>query len=258
MLTSVTTAYLPRNLRPEIRRSPSIPSGTVFQRPFSTGETELAGFDDAAADVRFAAQAAASGDARAAQPDACRSDAASIRRACRRSCGRPTTRTTTACCSTCSIGAKARRAGRCCTAGLTDPIFVWDTTSVPDGTYFVKVSASDAPSNSPGDALVGELESVSFDIDNTAPTIELRPATRAGARATITFTVRDEQSPVQRVEYSLDASRWRLAYPKDGIADSRREEFEVRLDEIESARSVIIRATDAMNNVATRVADIPR
>ena len=57
---------------------------------------------------------------------------------------------------------------------------------------------------------------------------------------------------------SLDASRWRLAYPKDGIADSRREDFEVRLEENESARSVIIRATDAMNNVATSVAEIPR
>ena len=33
---------------------------------------------------------------------------------------------------------------------LGDPIFVWDTTSVPDGTYFIKVAASDAPSNSPG------------------------------------------------------------------------------------------------------------
>ena len=32
---------------------------------------------------------------------------------------------------------------------------------------------------------------------------------------------------------SLDASRWRVVYPKDGIADSRREEFEVTLDEAE-------------------------
>jgi hypothetical protein len=63
---------------------------------------------------------------------------------------------------------------------------------------------------------------------------------------------------VQRVEYSLDASRWRVVFPKDGIADSRREEFEVTLDENESARSVIIRATDAMNNVATAVAEIKR
>ena len=141
---------------------------------------------------------------------------------------------------------------------LTDPIFVWDTTSVPDGTYFVKVAGSDAPSNSPGAALIGELESVGFDIDNTAPRIEAQPAARNGGKTTITFAVRDEQSPVQRVEYSLDASRWRVAYPKDGIPDSRREEFEVALDESESARSVIIRATDAMNNVATAVAEVKR
>jgi hypothetical protein len=141
---------------------------------------------------------------------------------------------------------------------LTDPIFVWDTTSVPDGTYFIKVVASDAPSNSPGNALVGELESVSFDIDNTAPKIEVQPATRAGGRTTIAFVVRDEQSTVQRVEYSLDASRWRVVYPKDGIPDSRREEFEVSLDENEAGRGVIIRATDAMNNVSTAVAEVKR
>jgi hypothetical protein len=57
------------------------------------------------------------------------------------------------------------------------------------------------------------------------------------------------------VEYSLDASRWRVVYPKDGIPDSRREEFEVALEDSEVGRSVIIRATDAMNNVATAVAE---
>ena len=67
-----------------------------------------------------------------------------------------------------------------------------------------------------------------------------------------------EQSAVLRVEYSLDASRWRVAYPVDGIPDSRREEFEVTLDEAEAARNLIIRVTDAMNNVATAVAEIKR
>ena len=61
---------------------------------------------------------------------------------------------------------------------------------------------------------------------------------------------------MQRVEYSLDASRWRVIYPKDGIPDSRREEFELLVDEREPGQSVIIRATDAMNNVATAVAQI--
>jgi hypothetical protein len=141
---------------------------------------------------------------------------------------------------------------------LWDPIVVWDTTSVPDGTYYVKVAASDAPSNAPATSLLGEFESVSFDIDNTPPVIEIQTATRTGARATVRFLVRDEQSPVQRVEYSLDASRWRVAYPVDGIPDSRREEFEVGLDDTEAARSIIIRVTDGMNNVATAVAEIRR
>ena len=70
--------------------------------------------------------------------------------------------------------------------------------------------------------------------------------------------MRDDQSSVQRVEYSLDASRWQVVYPKDGIPDSRLEEFEVSLDENQAARSVIIRATDAMNNIATAVAEIKR
>jgi hypothetical protein len=140
--------------------------------------------------------------------------------------------------------------------GLWDPIYVWDTTSVPDGTYFIKVAASDAPANSPGTALIGDLESSSFDIDNTPPRIEVKPATRNGARATLGFVVRDEQSAMQRVEYSLDASRWRNVFPKDGIPDSRLEEFEVTLEDTEVARSIIIRATDAMNNVATAVAEI--
>jgi hypothetical protein len=68
--------------------------------------------------------------------------------------------------------------------------------------------------------------------------------------------VRDEQSSVQRVEYSLDGSRWRTVYPKDGIADSRREEFEIVLEESEIGRSVLIRVTDAMSNVATAVTDV--
>ncbi len=49
-----------------------------------------------------------------------------------------------------------------------------------------------------------------------------------------------------------------MVYPKDGIPDSRREEFEVVVDDSEAGRSVIIRATDAMNNVATAVAMLQR
>jgi hypothetical protein len=255
VLTSVTTAYLPRNLRPEVSSITVHPPGIVFQRPFSTGEMEIAGFEDNTSDGRPSGQSAASGGQPGAAP-------ALGRRIYQKGLQTFVWRAEDENDDRLRFDVFYRREGettwKALRRGMTDPIFVWDTTSVPDGTYFIKVSATDAPSNSPGAALVGELESVSFDVDNTAPRIEMQPTTRSGARTVVPFVVVDEQSTVQRVEYSLDASRWRIVYPKDGIPDSRREEFEVVLDESEGGRSVIIRATDAMNNVATAVAEIKR
>jgi len=256
VLTSVTTAYLPRNLRPEISSITVHPAGTVFQRPFSTGELEIAGFEDNTSDGRPQGQptSASSGQLVSAPPLGRRIYQKGLQTFVWKADDENDDRL--------QYDVMYRREGetawKALKRGLTDPILVWDTTSVPDGTYFIKVAASDAPSNSPGTSLVGELESVSFDIDNTPPRIEVQPAARAGARTTINFVVSDNQSTVQRVEYSLDASRWRVIYPKDGIPDSRREEFEVSLDETEAARSIIIRATDVMNNVATAVAEIKR
>ena len=256
VLTSVTTAYLTRNLRPEVTSITVHPAGTVFQRPFSTGELEIAGFEDNTSDGRGQNPASSSSNPQIG------SSPSLGRRIYQKGLQTFVWKADDDNDDKLQFDVMYRREGetswKALHRALTDPIFVWDTTSVPDGTYFVKVVASDAPSNSPATALVGELESVSFDIDNTAPKIDVQPSTRAGARTSITFVVRDDQSSVQRVEYSLDASRWRVVYPKDGIADSRREEFEVTLDESESARSVIIRATDAMNNVATAVAEIKR
>ena len=260
VLTSVTTAYLPRNLRPVVSSITVHPPGVVFQKPFSTGELEIAGFDDTSS---------ADGKNPAQQQNQSAASALSTP-------GVPT------------LGRKVyqkglqtfvwkaddenddrlqydvyyRREGETdwkpLKRGLWDPIFVWDTTSVPDGTYYVKISASDAASNSPDTALVGEAESTSFDIDNTPPAIEVQNTSTASGKSTVAFAVRDAQSSIQRVEYSLDASRWQVAYPVDGIPDSRIENFQVSVDAGTGARSIIIRATDAMNNVATAVAEIKR
>ncbi len=46
VLTSVAAAYLQRNLRPQVRSITVHPPGIVFQKPFSTGDPELAGFED--------------------------------------------------------------------------------------------------------------------------------------------------------------------------------------------------------------------
>jgi sugar lactone lactonase YvrE len=256
VLTSVTAAYLPRNLRPEVASITVHPAGTVFQRPFSSSELEIAGFEDNTSDGRTPAQSqtSASGPLTPAPPLG--------RRIYQKGLQTIVWKAEDSNGDRLQYDVSYRREGetawKVLKRGMWDPIFVWDTTSVPDGTYMVRITASDAPSNAPATALAGDMESVSFDIDNTAPRVESLPATRTGTRSTIVFTVRDDQSAVQRVEYSLDASRWRMVYPKDGIPDSRREEFEVVVDDSEGGRSVIIRATDAMNNVATAVATLQR
>ena len=252
VLTSVTAAYLPRNLRPEVTSITVHPSGSVFQRPFSTGDPEIAGFEDNTSDGRPPNQ-------NSATPGIPALPAPSLgRRIYQKGLQTFVWKAEDQNDDRLQFDAFYRREGetawKALKRGLWDPIVVWDTTSVPDGTYVLKIAASDMPSNSPDTALTGELESVSFEIDNSPPRIELQAAARPNAR-TLSFVVRDESSSVQRVEYSLDASRWRTVYPKDGIADSRREEFEVTLEESEVGRSVIIRASDAMNNVATAVTE---
>lgn len=258
VLTSVTTAYLPRNLRPAVTSITVHPPGTVFQRPFSTGELEIAGFEENTSDGRSPSQPGAAGGS-TPPPSA----PALGRKVYQKGLQTFVWKAEDDNEDRLQYDVFYRREGdttwKPLKRGLWDAIVVWDTTSVPDGTYYLKVTATDAPSNSPATTLLGEFESVSFDIDNTPPLVEVQSALRGpGARATVKFVVRDEQSAVLRVEYSLDASRWRVAYPVDGIPDSRREEFEVALDEAEAARNLIIRVTDAMNNVATAVAEIRR
>ena len=251
VLTSVTTAYLPRNLRPVLSSITVHPPGTVFQRPFSTGDPEIAGLQDTTVDGR-----------QPNSPAEPRSGNAPTlgRRLYQKGLQTFVWKAEDGNDDRLQFDVSYRREGdtawRMLHRGAWDPIFVWDTTSVPDGTYLIKIIATDAAANAPGNALTGELESATFDIDNTPPRIEIQPPARSGGRMSIGFRVRDDQSAVQRVEYSLDASRWRLVHPKDGIPDSRREDFEVLLDESETARSVIIRVTDAMNNVATAVAEL--
>jgi hypothetical protein len=132
-----------------------------------------------------------------------------------------------------------------------DTLLVWDTSSVPNGTYVLKVAASDRKSNPADTALTGEMESSSFDVDNVAPTVQIGALRRDGTRFIVPADVRDADSAVAKVEYSLDAQKWQPAFPRDGILDGRVESFEIRLDADADGRTLVIRATDALGNIGT-------
>ncbi len=244
VVTSVTAAYLQRNLRPEITSITIHPPGVVFQKPFSSGETEIAGFDAGLLDRRPGAASAPAGGSPALG-----------RRGYQKGLQTFIWKAQDQNDDDLTYDVLYRREGETTWKPLKrdmlEPLFVWDTTSVPNGTYVIKIAVTDAAANPPGSALVAERESGTFDIDNTPPTITVLSATRANNRTAVRFVVRDFDSPVQRVEYALDANQWRPIYPKDGIADSRIEEFELDLEVDTVDRAIILRAVDAMNNVAT-------
>ena len=251
VLTSVSAAYVQRNLRPKVTNLTVHPAGTVFQKPYPTGDPDIAGFDDQAPDRRILSASANPG-----------SNTGSLgRRVYQRGLQTFVWRAEDSNDDEMRYEILYRREGETTWKSLKDDlseaIFVWDTTSVPNGTYVVKVVASDEPSNTPGAWLEGELESSAFDIDNGPPVVIVNSARPANGRTTIQFEVRDDWSSISKVEYSLDAQRWLVVYPRDGIFDSRSEQFELTLDNDSAAKGLIIRAYDAKNNSATARGDAP-
>lgn len=253
VLTSVTAAYLPRNTRPTIASITVHPPGIVFQRPFPTGEqVELAGFDTGTSDGRASSSASGLGGSSGSGPTL-------GRRSFQKSLQTFVWRAEDADEDKVQFEAWYRREGetewKVLKRGLWDGIYTWDTTSVPDGTYSIKIIASDAPSNAPPTALTAERESPTFEIDNTPPAIIL-PTGAAATAPTARFAVKDSHSPIQRVEYSTNAGGWRLLYPVDGLLDSADEEFEITRER-DAVEPVVLRATDALGNVATAVLPAP-
>ena len=138
--------------------------------------------------------------------------------------------------------------------------FSWDTTTMPDGAYTLKIVASDAPANPPGDALTSERVSERFEVDNTPPLVEKLSATpfvtRGGSPAvegvTIRFEARDSSSAIERAEYSLDGGDWTIVYPTGRLSDSPHESYEFTLTNLAaSEHTVAVRVFDHFENAAS-------
>ena len=250
VLVSMSIAYLQRNSRPRVSSITVYPPGIVFQKPYPTGDGEIAGLGDAPPDARLPMFSAPLGAV--TQPPS--AGPALGRRLYQKGLQAFTWKAEDDNEDRLHYDLYFRQAGepewKPLRRDLADQIVVWDTMSVPDGTYLIKVSASDASANAPGSSLIGELVSEAFDVDNGAPAITVEQVTRDGTGTRVVFEVADLFSPISTVEYSVDTGRWQPAYPVDGAADSRRERFDIRV-EGDAAGRVVIRAADAMNNAGT-------
>ncbi|MFN0086343.1 MAG: hypothetical protein ACKVX9_13225 [Blastocatellia bacterium] len=136
--------------------------------------------------------------------------------------------------------------------GLREMYYTIDANALPDGRYVFKIVASDALSNPAPLALIDDQETEPVEVDNTPPAVAADSPRVSGNIVEILFRASDATSIIRRGEYQLDGTGWKSLFPADGIADSRREEFRVRLS-LPDARPHVLafRAFDANGNVGS-------
>jgi sugar lactone lactonase YvrE len=136
---------------------------------------------------------------------------------------------------------------------LRDNFYTIDGATLADGRYIIKVVASDAPDNPPGQKLTGERLSEPIDIDNTPPVVKVvgQPQlTRDTVR--VVFSVDDATGKIKKADASLDGASWTPVFPDDGIADSGHEVYTVEFGSLGPGEHTIsLRTFDTSGNIGT-------
>jgi hypothetical protein len=142
---------------------------------------------------------------------------------------------------------------------LTQNYYTIDGNRLADGDYLFKVIASDSPENPEDVALKNERTTDTIAIDNTPPVIKGGAPAVSGNLIEIMFDATEATSRIVKGEYSIDGGPWKLVFPVDGLADSTKESFKVKVTFDKSGEHVIaFRCSDASANVGTSKVTVMR
>jgi hypothetical protein len=130
---------------------------------------------------------------------------------------------------------------------LTKESYDWDTATLPEGRYRVRVLATDELANPPDLVTRDDAESGVVLVDNTAPRIEgMRLVNRR-----LQGVVVDGVGPIQRIEIALAGTDdWVPFFPTDGIFDEAREEIDIDVSLFAASAPALlaVRVFDDANN----------
>jgi hypothetical protein len=133
--------------------------------------------------------------------------------------------------------------------GIPETSLTLDGDALADGRYLFRVVASDRPSNAGDTFRDGELISSPTLIDHTPPVVTLSNPVRNGQQVEITIDAVDATSDLRRCEASRNARPWFPVEAADGVTDSPRERFLLRLDNVPASEQlIVVRVYDAAGN----------
>ena len=126
----------------------------------------------------------------------------------------------------------------------------WDATAYPDGKYVVRITASDSPSNPPGQALSSSRESDPFLIDNTPPVITGLIGTPSAGKIEVRFHAKDALSTLGKAEYSINGGDWTVVEPTTRLTDSNELDYRVTVARGAGETTIAVRISDEFENQA--------
>ena len=134
---------------------------------------------------------------------------------------------------------------------LAQRFYSWDSTTMPDGAYYLKITASDLPSNPPAQALTDERVSDRFEIANTPPRIENLRADTASNPVKISFDGISSSVSIARAQYSVDAGDWLTVFPTGLLSDAPKEAYQIPLTGLTPGQHMIsVQVSDRYENAA--------
>ncbi len=135
---------------------------------------------------------------------------------------------------------------------LTERYYSWDTTSMPDGAYYLKIVASDSPSNPPDQALWGERVSDRWEVANTPPRIENLRAGAGLLNSRASFDAISASGPIALAKYSIDSGDWQIIFPVGNLSDASKESYYIEIPGLPSGdHTLAVQVWDRFDNTAT-------
>lgn len=133
---------------------------------------------------------------------------------------------------------------------LKEPLRIWDTRTVPDGRYELRVVASDVPGNPPGSALTGARLSDPMTVDNTLPDASIDEPEIKGRSAVIHARFSDALTTLTEASYTVDSNdEWKDLAADDDIFDSQTETVTFTLGDLDPGEHrVAVRVKDLHGN----------
>jgi len=229
-LSSVRVPYLQQNFRPEVTNVDVLPAGVALQKvPLTTGNN-----------INPNDPAAVRANARAGQPAPPRIPPRRVsQRGTQSFQWTATDKNQDTLTYDLYYRGENERTWKILKKDLEDNFYTINSDTLPDGTYSVRVVASDEPANPADVALKGEMESRPFTIDNTPPAVTMKLQNIEKGRIRVAIEAVDQTSTLNQAEVAMDTGDWRPVFPTDGIIDSKSESFSYLSGELASGEHVI-------------------